>query len=93
MTIKTSIGYTANIDKEKVLDYELSYLIGCIQNDTPEEALKDNTLLLNKLLGSKEEVFKVFAFVKEKNNGIVSQQIISDFILEVLTKLGDNKKK
>ncbi|MBQ0113622.1 MAG: hypothetical protein KBT03_10865 [Bacteroidales bacterium] len=93
MTITTGIGYKVNIDKDKVLDYEFSYLIGALQTDTPEEALKDNTLLLNKLLGSKEEVFKFFAFIKEKNNGVVDQKIVTDSILEMITALGNGKKK
>ena len=93
MTINTSIGYKVTVDKEKVLDYEFSYLIGALQNDTPEEQLKDNTLLLNKLLGSRENVMKLFAFIKEKNDGVVSQDIISNLILELITALGNNKKK
>lgn len=93
MTINTSIGYKVNIDKDKVLDYEFTYLIGCLQTDTPEEVLKDNSLILNKLLGGKDNVFKLFAFIKEKNNGVVDQQLVSDLIIEMITALGNNKKK
>lgn len=93
MTINTSIGYKVDIDKEKVLDYEFSYLIGCLQNDTPEEALRDNTLLLNKLLGNRENVFKLFDVIKKKNNGVVDQKIVTDLIVEMITALGDDKKK
>lgn len=93
MTIKTKIGYEIEVDKEKVLDYEFPYLIGCLQTDTPEEQIKDNTLLLNKLLGSKENVFKLFAFIREKNNGIVSQDIITDLLKEVFEAIGEENKK
>lgn len=92
MTIKTSIGFEFECEPEKVLDYEFSYLIGVLQTDTPEEQIKDNALLLNKMLGSKEEVLRFFAYVKEKN-GVIDKDVVTNFTKEALELMKADKKK
>lgn len=92
MKIKTKEGFECEIDKEKVLDFELSYLIGALQTDSPEEAVKDTNLLVNKIIG-KQNVKEFFESIKKANNGVVKQEAVTDALREILNKLGADSKK
>lgn len=92
MKIKTEKGFECDIEKEKALDFELSYLIGALQTDTPIEQVRDITLLVNKLVG-KQNVSEFFESIKKSNNGIVDQEVVKDEILDIIHKLGADSKK
>ena len=93
MKVKTSIGYVTEIEEKKAIDYETTYILGALQKATDSNAMVYMTKLLNKLFGSEEKVFEFFDYVKSKNDGIVSQDIVSDTIKEIFEALGNNKKK
>lgn len=93
MTIKTSIGFEFEAEKEKVLDFELSYLMGSLQNETDAEAqLPIITKMLDKLLVNKSNVSKFFDCVKKQNDGAVPNEVVTNQILEIMQLLGNDKK-
>lgn len=84
--IKTSLGYKAEIDAEKAIDFELTYLMGALQNDEPVQAMTDVAAIIDKLLGSREKVTEFFAVIRKKT-GTVSQEVVMGQIQEIITQL------
>jgi len=84
--IKTSLGYKTEIDAEKAIDFELTYLIGALQNDEPVQAMTDVSAIIDKLLGTRENVLEFFAVIRKKT-GSVSQEVVMEQVKEIITQL------
>ena len=91
ITGKLSSGYKFSVDETVTDEWDFVKAIGLCESKNVAESVYGMTKIIEMLLGPEGEADLV-NFIKKKNGGKCSQQHMSDAILEIFSKIKEDKE-
>ena len=83
ITGKTKDGFEYKIDKRLMNDWRLLSFISLTESSVPTDQIRGASGLVTLLLGDQEQA--LMEFLKEKNDGFVPVEAVTDVLAEIIT--------